>query len=149
MAFEEDKARFQSKYTTKSNGCMLWNSPLDKDGYGTFYFARRNRRAHRVAWFFANGEIPEGLVVNHKCKNHGCVNPQHLEVVTKKENALKDSVSIPALNARKTHCPNGHPYDGTQTIRGKVQRICTICTKEKHRRLRAKWRDEDPLKGKV
>jgi hypothetical protein len=136
-----EEQRFRSKYVI-SNGCWLWQGPLDKDGYGSFYFRRKNRRAHRVGWYSFNGEIPEGMVVNHFCGNRHCVNPQHLELLTVRDNALKDSRAIGAINARKTHCPRGHEYD--RTYRG--QRVCSICEREKHRRLRAKWVAEDTLR---
>lgn len=132
--------RFMSKIT-KRNGCWLWEGPLDRDGYGMFYLRRRNRRAHRVGWFLLRGEIPRGMVVNHKCGHRHCVNPQHLEIVTTRQNSLKDSRAVGAVNARKTHCAKGHPYD--RQYGG--QRYCSTCDREKQRRLRAKWRAEDTL----
>lgn len=138
---ESEHSRFMSKVLVE-NDCWLWQGPLDKDGYGTFYLRRRSRRAHRVGWYMHHGEIPQGMVVNHKCRRRHCVNPQHLEVVTVRENALKDSRSIGAINARKTHCPKGHPYDRTY---GR-QRYCSICDAEKARRLRRTWRAQDTLR---
>lgn len=135
-----ERERFASKYTTV-NDCFLWNGPLDKDGYGTFHFRRRGRRAHRVAWYMAHGDIPAGMVVNHICRNRHCVNVQHLEVITARENSLKDSAGVGALNARKTHCKNGHAFD---RFYGK-QRYCSICEAAKTKRLRAKWAAEDTV----
>lgn len=134
--------RYQSKYAGRPGDCYLWLGPLDKDGYGHFYFRRKNRGAHRFAWWLAFGDIPDGMVVNHKCKNRHCVNPQHLEVITSRENSLKDSVSPAAINSRKKHCPKGHPYD---RVYGR-QRYCSICEQAKGRRLRAKWAAEDTIK---
>jgi hypothetical protein len=132
--------RFASKYV-EDGDCWRWQGPLDKDGYGHFYFRRRGRRAHRFAWFLYRGPIPEGMVVNHVCKRRDCVNPQHLELLTPRENALQDSLSPASVNARKTHCKQGHAYD--RTYGG--QRSCSRCQAEKTRRLRAKWRGEDTV----
>lgn len=137
---ESEMSRYAAKYE-RSGDCLLWINPLDKDGYGAFYFRRKNRRAHRFAYWLAYGDIPEGMVVNHKCKKRHCVNPQHLELLTPYENTMYDSVSIGAINARKTHCKNGHPFDRKY---GK-QRYCSICESAKRKRLNAKWRAEDTI----
>lgn len=127
--------------------CLVWTGPLDKDGYGSFYLRRKNRRAHRVAWYDMHGEIPDGMVINHVCRNRACVNAQHLQVVTIRENTLKDSTTVSAINARKTHCPRGHAYDRTyKKAKGGQQRYCSTCEAAKSRRLQAKWRAEDTLK---
>lgn len=139
-------ARFKSRIR-KDGDCHTWTGPLDKDGYGTFYLRRKNRRAHRVAWYDMHGEIPEGMVINHVCRNRACVNAQHLQVVTIRENTLKDSTTVSAINARKTHCKYGHPFDRTyRKSKGGFQRYCSICEAAKSRRLHAKWRAEDTLK---
>jgi hypothetical protein len=144
---ESEKRRFISRIRKDNSGCHVWTSPLDKDGYGTFYLRRRNRRAHRVAWYDMHGEIPKGMVINHICRNRACVNAQHLQVVTVTENTLKDSATVSAINARKTHCAQGHIYDRTyRTGRGRgYQRYCSICAAAKSKRLREKWRAEDTL----
>lgn len=134
----KEAARFASKHRLVGD-CYVWQGPLDRDGYGTFHFRRKGRRAHRVAWFMTRGPIPEGMVINHICKNRACVNVQHLQMVTARENSLQDSVSPAAVNARKTHCKNGHPLDRKY---GK-QRYCSVCEREKSRRLRARWAAED------
>lgn len=143
---ESEAFRFASKYVER-NDCLIWTSPLDKDGYGTFYLRRKNRRAHRVAWFNWFGEIPAGHVINHKCRNRSCVNPQHLELITIRENALQDSAGIGAINARKVTCPSGHAYDREYTgSNGKTQRYCSTCEAAKQKRLRARWATEDTLR---
>ncbi|MCI3246278.1 HNH endonuclease signature motif containing protein [Streptomyces spinosisporus] len=143
---ESEKARFETRIRKESSDCHVWTGPLDKDGYGSFFLRRRNRRAHRVAWYDMHGPVPDGLVINHVCRNRACVNPQRLQAVTVRENTLKDSSTVSAINARKTHCKNGHPFDRVyRKSNGGQQRYCSICEAAKKRRLQAKWRAEDTL----
>lgn len=138
-------SRFNSN-VDKTGDCWLWTAPLDRDGYGSFFFRRRNRRAHRVAWFAAHGAIPDGMVINHTCRQRNCVNPQHLNMVTASENSLRDSTSKGYINSQKTHCPRGHAYDRTYRLKsGRTNRGCSTCEREKARRLRAKWRADDDV----
>lgn len=128
-------ARFQSR--TRSEGeCVLWTGQTDRDGYGVFYLRRKNRRTHRVAYFHSFGDIPKGCVVHHTCQTRNCVNPAHLRLATVRDNALRESNSVSSLNARKTHCPKGHPFD--RKYGG--QRYCSVCEAAKTKRLRAKWK---------
>lgn len=66
--------------------CWQWTGSCDKDGYGKFRFNNRHFRAHRFVWELLVGPIPDGLVIDHLCRNTGCVNPDHLEPVTNEEN---------------------------------------------------------------
>lgn len=135
--YKKEQERFNNKWI-KNGQCKLWTGKLDKDGYGTFYFIKKSRRAHRVAYFFEFGDIPKDMVIDHICGNRHCVEPSHLRAVTKRENALHNSRSIAAINAQKTHCVNGHPFDRKY---GK-QRYCSICDAAKSRRLRQKWKKQ-------
>jgi hypothetical protein len=138
----EEQARFMGKVAETPTGCWLWQGPLDRDGYGSFFFRRRNRRAHRVGYFLQHGPISAGLLINHTCRNRHCVNPQHLEAVDARTSALKDTSSPAYVNSQKTHCPRGHHYDRQY---GK-QRYCSVCQNEKAKRLRAKWKAEETEK---
>ena len=127
----------------------MWNGPLDEDGYGSFFFRKLNRRAHRVALYLAGQLLAPKMVVDHKCPNRHCVNPQHLEPVTRRENALINSRSPAAVNAAKKVCPKGHKYDLVYQQKRGPARYCSICEAEKQKRLKGKWRAEDPLRGMV
>lgn len=137
---EIEKEKFFTK-TYKENDCLIWNGRKDKDGYGICFFRKKPRRAHRVAWFFLNGDIEEGLVVNHVCRRKDCVNPQHLQAMTRTENNMRDSTSIGYLNSQKKFCKNGHIFDKKYGKR----RYCSICEREKTKRLRKKWNEQDSL----
>lgn len=135
--YQKDINRFNSFWKRVGN-CHLWTKYLDKDGYGTFYFQKKLRRAHRVAYFFANGQISDGMVIDHICKNRHCVNPEHLRCITMAQNSLENSRSVGAINKMKEFCKNGHKFDRKY---GK-QRYCSICQAEKTKRLHKKWQEE-------
>lgn len=84
----------------------MWKGALTENGYGTFYDSKM-KFSHRVSYEHWNGKIPNGLQINHICRNRSCCNPQHLEAVTQKENILCGS-GISAINSKKTHCKREH-----------------------------------------
>ena len=139
----EEYTRFQSYVSIIENGCWEWSGNKDKDGYGIFLLRRKNRRAHRVSYYAFVGMIPYGLVVHHTCKNRCCVNPEHLKPVSARENALVQSNGVGAINAQKIKCKNDHPFD--KFYGG--QRYCSVCEKEKGKRLRSKWNSTPLLIG--
>jgi hypothetical protein len=99
-----------------ATGCHNWTGYKLPTGYGQICIGKKgkNARTHRVAYELARGHIPDGLVLDHLCRNPACCNPDHLEAVTMRENTLR-GVGPAALAARATHCPQGHPYDETNT----------------------------------
>jgi hypothetical protein len=77
--------RFWAK-VDKSGECWEWIGYRDKDGYGRAPIACISTPAHRASWTFLNGPIPEGKQIDHLCRNRACVKPDHLRIVTPKEN---------------------------------------------------------------
>ncbi len=117
-------SRFWSK-VEKTDGCWNWMGSTAR-GYGQIWWNKRQQLAHRVSLELAGREIPRGMEVDHLCRNHGCVNPSHLEVVTPRENKLR-GVGPSAVNAKKTHCPLGHKYSPENTKHGFSGRSCRTC----------------------
>jgi hypothetical protein len=115
-------------------GCWLWIGSKQASGYARFHYAGGYEYAHRAAYRFYVGEIPDGLTVDHLCRVRHCVNPDHLEVVPRGVNALRGDGPA-AQNTRKTHCPQGHPYTHVN-VRG--ERQCRTCSREASRRYEAR-----------
>lgn len=121
---------FWSKVMPEPNsGCWLWLASVTRDGYGQSYFygGDAGTKAHRVTYRELVGPIPSGLQLDHLCRVRSCCNPDHLEVVTPRENAMR-GVSFSAVNARKTHCINGHELTGNNVYaRREGGRKCYRC----------------------
>lgn len=83
---------WSKKYSVDGNGCWNWNGSLDRDGYGRFGRGETTK-AHRIVWIKKKGEIPEGMHLDHLCKNRKCVNPKHLEIVTPKQNVRRSDTT--------------------------------------------------------
>lgn len=114
--------------------CWEWTASLDKKGYGQFELNGRNRRAHEVAYELLRGIIPDGLEPDHVCKNTRCINPDHLEPVTHRENVLRGTSPM-AINARKTHCGRGHELSGRNLgVRDGGNRYCKRCSADNLRK---------------
>jgi hypothetical protein len=125
--------RFWSK-VEKTDSCWNWIGAKSKRGYGSFRIKDKTVLAHRWAYENLVGEIPEGLVIDHKCRNHSCVNPDHLEVVTQKENCQRGIMGEEARkrNHAKTHCKHGHEL----SYKSDGIRYCKECHKLRERKRR-------------
>jgi len=117
--------------------CIEWQGYILANGYGQIHLRKGKGgkvQAHRYVYEKAIGAIPEGLELDHLCRNRKCVNPNHLEPVTRRENLLRGE-TIPARNAAKTHCPKGHDYS-IRVQSGKSHRWCPTCQNERARKPR-------------
>lgn len=117
-----------------TDDCWLWTGTLNNGGYGMFWFDGGTVTAHR--WSYEHHKGPLGdKVVDHLCRVRHCVNPEHLEAVTQQENQMRGPTTKAAMNAAKTHCPKGHPYDEVNTYRDKQgRRSCIACRDANTRR---------------
>lgn len=131
------------KTRARENGCIEWTAYVGTNGYGRFYLDGRGALAHRWAYEHHVGPIPDGLVIDHLCRNTICVNPEHLEPVTTAENVLRGLGSLRAGERGRaiTHCPDGHPYDDENTYTGSRGRTCLTCKRQNARRWYLQNRD--------
>lgn len=136
-------ARFLAK-VNKTNTCWLWTGSISQRGYGRVRRGGHVGRiipAHRYAYALFIGPIPDGLVLDHICRIRHCVNPEHLQPVTDRENVAR-GIGPTAVNARKTHCKRGHEFnaDNTGARAGGRNRYCKACA----RLTNAKTKASDP-----
>ena len=113
--------------------CIEWSGSRNKDGYGQKHKNGKTQQAHRLAYECAFGTIPAGMLVCHSCDNPPCINPAHLFLGTNQDN-IRDSVEKGRhSNKNKTHCPQSHPYDTTNTVWWGNRRHCRTCQNERRR----------------
>lgn len=118
--------RFFSHVTEGGRGCWEFDN-LTPTGYGYFVIDKVPTAAHRWSYEYLVSPIPDGLDLDHLCRNRACVNPWHVEPVTPRVNILR-GISDPAVNARKTECLRGHPFDDTNTyLTPDGRRMCRAC----------------------
>jgi hypothetical protein len=130
-----------------TDGCWMWQGMRIWSGYGRFSILRRPIAAHRWAYEFCIGPIPEGLTIDHLCRTRACVNPNHLEAVTNLVNVRRGTPyrrnfarrstargrTGERLNTQRTHCTKGHLLDEEN---GRLERDgylrCKTCRRKQH-----------------
>lgn len=122
----------------KSGECWNWTGVLGGGGYGYISVGGRtgrDLRAHRVSYEWAHGPIPDGLEIDHLCQNKRCVNPDHLEAVTKSENQLR-------WREGRATCNHGHPLSAEtyRAVPSENHRRCIVCRNQAHNLYRRERR---------
>ncbi len=125
------RARLQAfAIIDSASECWHFSGALNNNGYGVIGVGRRVMYAHRAAYEVLVGPIPEGLTIDHLCRNRACINPTHLEPVTFRENVRRAA-------ALKAECPRGHAYDDANTyVTPAGRRDCRACGREDKRRAK-------------
>lgn len=117
-------------------GCWQFLGALNHRGYGVVRIAGKEHRAHRLVFESEVAAIADEMTLDHLCMNKRCVNPAHLEAVTRSENVRRQiaaglSVVCSPHNAAKTHCKRGHKFDNQNTYvdPGTGARKCRTCSR--------------------
>lgn len=142
LSIQQVQDRLAKSFEVKENGCWEWTTGKFNTGYGKLSLWGRTKRGgqfmvHRIMYELIFGAIGKDRQIDHLCRERACVNPQHMEVVTKDENNIRGN-SPSAIHARKTHCPQGHPYSGNNLQienkpNGKTMRRCRTCRNKQQR----------------
>jgi len=125
--------RFAEKIE-QADECWRWTASLDAHGYGQLWDGKKLRKAYRIAYELHIGDIPEGLTLDHLCRNRWCVNPWHLEPVPMRVNHARGV-------AARTHCKHGHRFTRENTYRTASGRHCRTCRAAAARRFRERHRE--------
>ena len=122
---EQQKERFWNN-VKKTPHCWIWTSYKNEGGYGRFGINYKHEFAHRVSYFLSKGSIPSQMTIDHLCRNRLCVNPSHLEIVSRGENVLRGE-NFTAKQKRQKKCSSGHIFLRENTYIYGNHRKCKKC----------------------
>jgi len=131
--------RFMQKFSVDSNGCWVWTEGRYSSGYGEFWNGERNMVAHQFAYELFVGPIPDGLEPDHTCRQRACVNPEHLDPVTRRENIARGESHI-ARQMEQEVCHRGHELSGANLYVHRGHRHCRACRRDRMNRYYAEGR---------
>jgi hypothetical protein len=137
---ESARCRLQKTAQPQDNGCLVWPMRRNGAGYGCIGMGGRNMLAHRVAFILSKGPIPDGMPLDHLCRNRACINPDHLEIVTHTENVRRGVRCYRDTGV----CARGHSLHDAYRSSGRL--TCRQCALASYRRVRASIPDEERKK---
>lgn len=137
----EAMGRFAAKTRRDENGCLVWTGATTSNGYGKIWIAGKWMRAHRFSYQAFIGEVPEGLELDHLCRNRRCCDPLHVEPVTHQENLRRGARPGRKLGKRlspTSSCAQGHArIDENMYVSKNGKRRCWICKRQAAREWKA------------
>jgi hypothetical protein len=125
----ESVQQLQDRFWPKvdqTDSCWVWQGSYTNQGYGTIRTNRKANLAHRLAYIWCVGPIPDGLTIDHLCRNRGCVRPDHLEPVTAAENVQRG-----AKSRWSPKCPHGHLRSDHEVTSRSGKKRCKTCERER------------------